>query len=439
MQDKLARHDGDIFETYELLEMLLFFRLPYKNTNPIAKRLLHRFGSLSGVFAAEREALVEVSGVGDRCAEFLGQVGGLLCLECDDEDVRCDGGHESWHKVTLMLHALLADNNDARLAIVAFDNSHRIISTELVYDVDINSGSMSAMYFTDFALRTKASVIVTASNRRYGAALPKPSDRESAAMISKALSAIDVHYAEHFIFSGDSYSRVLPTLSGIGGAPVVNEIANEETSENLLNENNCCQNSLVESAFGKTISAFCDEYSEKTRALFSRFGSLASIMMTDYMTLESIVGDKLAFFIRVLSNIAKRRIVDLVSPRNISNDRELGEYLSALCIPLDREVIFLISYDGQGSVISVDKVCEGTLNSSSVTPRALVEVAMRHSAGTVAVAHNHPYGKSELSDADITFTRILYDAFLSLGIELTKHFCISAHGAIAVYAPFDNT
>ena len=35
-----------------------------------------------------------------------------------------------------MLHSLLADNNDARLAIVAFDNSHRVISTELLYDVE---------------------------------------------------------------------------------------------------------------------------------------------------------------------------------------------------------------------------------------------------------------------------------------------------------------
>jgi DNA repair protein RadC len=158
MQDKLARHDGDIFETYELLEMLLFFRLPYKNTNPIAKRLLHSFGSLKGVFEAERDALVEVSGVGEKCADFLRAVGGLLCLECDDEDVCCEGECENWHKVTLMLHALLADNKDAKLAIVAFDNPHRVISTELLYDVDINSGSMSAAYYTDFALKNDGKV-----------------------------------------------------------------------------------------------------------------------------------------------------------------------------------------------------------------------------------------------------------------------------------------
>ena len=439
MQDKLARHGGDIFETYELLEMLLFFRLPYKNTNPTAKRLLHSFGSLKGVFEAERDALVEVSGVGEKCADFLRAVGGLLCLECDDEDVCCEGECENWHKITLMLHALLADNKDARLAIVAFDNSHRVISTELLYDVDINSGSMSAAYYTDFALKTKASMIVTASNRRYGSALPKPADRESAAMISKALRAIDVHYAEHFVFAGESYSRVMPTLSiSQGGAPIISEIEDGTSGENALNANNYCQKNLVEGAFCEIASVFCDGCFEKTRALFSRFGSLAAILMTDYATLTSIVGDKLAFFVRVLSNIAKRRIVDDVNVRDISNDRELGEYLSALCIPLDREAVFLISYDGEGTVISIDKVGEGTLNSSSVTPRAMVEVAMYHSARTVAVAHNHPYGKSEFSDADMTFTRILYDAFLSLGIELTKHFCISASGALAVYAPFDN-
>ena len=190
--------------------------------------------------------------------------------------------------------------------------------------------------------------------------------------------------------------------------------------------------------FGEVISAFCVDHLEKTKTLFERFGSISSVLITDYPTLSEMVGSPLAIFVRVLANIAKRRITDLIKLSDITNDAELADYLSALCIPLNRECVFLISYDSEGRVISIDKAGEGTMNSSGVTPRSLVEIAMRNSAKRVSVAHNHPYGKNELSDADIVFTKALSEAFASLGIDLIRHFCISERGVIAVSAPFDN-
>lgn len=60
-----ARRDGDLdaFSDIEILETLLSFVIPQRNTNPLAHRLLDRFGSLLGVFRAERAALYEVSGM----------------------------------------------------------------------------------------------------------------------------------------------------------------------------------------------------------------------------------------------------------------------------------------------------------------------------------------------------------------------------------------
>ena len=440
MQEKLIRHDGDIFESYELLEMLLFFRLPYKNTNPIAKRLLHRFGSLRGVFEARAEELCEISGVGVRCAEFLRGVGQLLDVEGDDDAVGEGEEYVSEDRIIAMFHSLFSENKDASFAIVALDNSNRIIATETLYGVDFNSGSLNAVYYTDFALKRGASMIFTASNRRYGSTLPKPSDRESAMMASRALNSIDVLYGEHFVFAGPSYARVLPTLAAslAGKGSLFNGVVSEINEDSGAYVNKCCHNDAVMAIFGEVISAFCVDHSEKTKTLFERFGSISSVLITDYPTLSEMVGSPLAIFVRVLANIAKRRITDLIKLSDITNDAELADYLSALCIPLNRECVFLISYDSEGRVISIDKAGEGTMNSSGVTPRSLVEIAMRHSAKRVSVAHNHPYGKNELSDADIVFTKALSEAFASLGIDLIRHFCISERGVIAVSAPFDN-
>ena len=441
IQEKLIKHDGDIFESYELLEMLLFFRLPYKNTNPIAKRLLHRFGSLRGVFSASAEELSEISGIGAKCAEFLVRVGRLFDVEVDDEAVGASDEYASEGRIVTMLHSVFDQNRDASFAIAALDNSNRIIATEVLYGVDFSSGSLNATYYTEFALRRGASMIVTASNRRYGSALPKPSDRESAMMASKALGSIDVLYGEHFVFAGKSYARVLPTLtaSSLSKGALFNNIVSEMEENNIENANKYSHNEDVLALFAEVISAFCTDCFEKSKALFERFGSMSSVFITDYKTLSEMVGSPLAIFIRILANIAKRRITDLMKPSDIRDGAELADYLSALCIPLNRECVFLISYDSEGRVISIDKAGEGTMNSSGVTPRSLVEIAMRHSAKRVSVAHNHPYGKNELSDADIVFTKALSEAFISLGIDLMQHFCISERGVIAVSAPFENS
>jgi DNA repair protein RadC len=63
---------------------------------------------------------------------------------------------------------------------------------------------------------------------------------------------------------------------------------------------------------------------------------------------------------------------------------------------------------------------------------------MSRSARRVSIAHNHPYGKGEMSGADITFTKSLYETFMALGIELMVHYCVSAEGVVAMSASIED-
>ena len=64
-------HGLEPFADHEVLELLLFYAIPQKDTNPIAHRLLERFGSLEGVLSASVEELKEVEGVGESAAILL--------------------------------------------------------------------------------------------------------------------------------------------------------------------------------------------------------------------------------------------------------------------------------------------------------------------------------------------------------------------------------
>ncbi|MGI6193668.1 MAG: UPF0758 domain-containing protein, partial [Christensenellales bacterium] len=71
LRDRFQEFGPDALKDHELLELLLFFSIPRRNTNPVSHALLRRFGSLSGVLAASEIDLRSVDGVGDGTALFL--------------------------------------------------------------------------------------------------------------------------------------------------------------------------------------------------------------------------------------------------------------------------------------------------------------------------------------------------------------------------------
>lgn len=77
----------DAFEEHQVLELLLFFALPRKDTNPIAHRLLKKFGSIAGVFNAPLSELQSVEGVGNtpRC---LSRCSTRCCLSTSKATIR---------------------------------------------------------------------------------------------------------------------------------------------------------------------------------------------------------------------------------------------------------------------------------------------------------------------------------------------------------------
>ena len=71
MRRKLFEYSRRVFDTYELLEMLLYYSVKLRDTNPISKALLQRFSSLNGVLHAQYDELLTVSGVGKKSAELI--------------------------------------------------------------------------------------------------------------------------------------------------------------------------------------------------------------------------------------------------------------------------------------------------------------------------------------------------------------------------------
>ena len=84
MKQKFLNHGLDIFETHEALELMLFYAVPYKDTNPLAHKLLREFGSLSAVFDAPYDRLKE-AGLTDNQATYIKLIPQLARLYISDK------------------------------------------------------------------------------------------------------------------------------------------------------------------------------------------------------------------------------------------------------------------------------------------------------------------------------------------------------------------
>jgi DNA repair protein RadC len=204
MRRRMKKFGPGVFDTYELLEMLLYNTVPVKDTNPIAKSLLMRFGSLDGVLSASIEELKTVDGVGDKSAGLIHTVGKALELS------KYNGENESDHPKTYeefgeYLVDYFKGKKDSVTVLVSLNNSMRIIGIDEVYAMDCAYAGVRPKAFIDTALDRSASVIMIAHNHTYGSFIPSEADRETTILIEDAFSDLGIELAEHYVVSGSKY------------------------------------------------------------------------------------------------------------------------------------------------------------------------------------------------------------------------------------------
>jgi len=172
------------------------------------------------------------------------------------------------------------------------------------------------------------------------------------------------------------------------------------------------------------------------RELIARFGSVGALLSADARELAGARGlgkAKLAQLQAVLE-LARRALKhDLSRGNALASPRAVRDYLQLVLAARDREVFLALLLDAQHRVIAAEELFAGTLTQTSVYPREVVKVALRHNAAAVIFAHNHPSGVAEPSSADELLTRTLKSALALVDIQVLDHFVV-AGAATASFA-----
>ncbi|MFS9382279.1 DNA repair protein RadC [Citrobacter sp. ANG330] len=107
-----------------------------------------------------------------------------------------------------------------------------------------------------------------------------------------------------------------------------------------------------------------------------------------------------------------------------TSSHTVRDWLRLQLAPMDREAFTVLWLDNQHRLIADDILFLGTINSISVHPREVVKAGLKHNAAAAVLAHNHPSGHSEPSDADRRITERLKQALDLVDIRLLDHLVV---------------
>lgn len=204
LKDRFLKESLDHFEEHQVLELLLFYGIPQRDTNPIAHALLDRFGSLSRVLEASPEELEKIDYVGPNVSTLLK----LVTEVARYYQVNCAMREEILLTVDdcgkYLLPYFFGRQNET-VFLLCLDAKCKVRCCELVGEGSVNSAGVPIRKIVEMALKSNASSVILAHNHPSGLALPSGEDIQTTRRVAAALDAVEIHLTDHIIVADDDF------------------------------------------------------------------------------------------------------------------------------------------------------------------------------------------------------------------------------------------
>ena len=211
MRERFASTQGKGMADHEILEMLLFYALPRRDTNDLAHCLIEEFGSLSAVLEADVASLCRVEGISEKSALYLTLIGQTARLYATEkiappqEDERLD----SDEKIAAFMWPKFMGAKVEHVYLLLFDNSMRLLDCFEVCEGAVSGVAVSMRRVAERAYRKNAAAAVLAHNHPQGLAVPSGDDIHLTRKIDEAMALLGVPLLEHYIFTERSFAPIM--------------------------------------------------------------------------------------------------------------------------------------------------------------------------------------------------------------------------------------
>ena len=203
-KEQFRQHGLDAFADHEALELLLYYAIPRQDTNPVAHRLLARFGSLEGVFTASLSELREVEGVGENAATLI-RLLFPLCRRVRTGGKKHDVILNTRESAGEYFTELFLGEKQEVFYEACLDAKGKLLSCFRLAEGGADTVSVNMRKVVENALNANASHVILSHNHPSGIALPSEADNRTTLQIAQALEGIGVRLIDHIIVADGDF------------------------------------------------------------------------------------------------------------------------------------------------------------------------------------------------------------------------------------------
>ncbi|MCX4367000.1 MAG: DNA repair protein RadC [Clostridia bacterium] len=204
MRERAVKEGLSNFHDHELLELLLYPYIPYKDTNELAHRLLGEFGSLQGVFEADIDSLLGVKGMTNNAAFYISMTPDVF-RRYHIAKLATKPVLSTTAAMVNYLEPFMSTLTREEIYLVTLDAKFRFLGIKLLSQGVVSESSFYIRDVVEEIVKKNAVYVVLAHNHPSGSAEPSKTDIDMTARLVGALSGIGVTLIDHIIITIDGY------------------------------------------------------------------------------------------------------------------------------------------------------------------------------------------------------------------------------------------
>lgn len=214
LRERFRKSGSEGFHDYELLELLLTYGIPRRDVKPIAKALIKRFGSFSGVLDASEKELLEVAGMGS-ISSILIRLVKELCWVYLEEKMRGRDVLSSPQAVVNFVRMRLSGLPYEAFMVIYLNTKNEVLHYEIIQEGTIDQAVIFPRRIIEGALAQHASGLILVHNHPSGHYSPSEDDKTLTRSIIGAAKTLDLRVLDHIVVGKDGHfsfmeNRLLP-------------------------------------------------------------------------------------------------------------------------------------------------------------------------------------------------------------------------------------
>jgi len=206
LRERIMQGGRDALHDYELLEYVLGLAIPRRDTKPLAKSLIQKFGSFASVISAEPQTL-KAEELSDNVVATLKFIQ-AAALELKRAAIIKQPILSSWQALLDYLHADMAHAMNEKMRVVYLNSNNLIVADEVMSEGTVNHTSVYIREIMKRAMELGATAIILVHNHPSGDSSPSQDDIAVTKKIITAGSYLDVRVHDHVIIGKKGYTSL---------------------------------------------------------------------------------------------------------------------------------------------------------------------------------------------------------------------------------------